>query len=49
MLTIYETRSRALLPQKGQPRISEQAIWIDLLDPTPEEEKRIEPHAWIPS
>jgi magnesium transporter len=42
MLTIYETRSGALVPQKGQPRISEQAIWIDLLNPIPEEEKKIE-------
>ena len=42
MLTIYETQSGALLPQKGQPRISEQAVWIDLINPTPEEEKKIE-------
>src|SRR5688572_1809720 len=42
MLTIYETPAGALVSQKGQPRISEQAIWIDLLNPTPEEEKRIE-------
>lgn len=32
----------ALEPQKGQPRITEQAVWIDLLDPTPEEEEKIE-------
>jgi magnesium transporter len=42
MLTIYETRSGALVPQNGQPRITEQAIWIDLLNPTPKEEKKIE-------
>jgi hypothetical protein len=30
MLTIYETRSGALVPQKGQPRLTEQAIWIEL-------------------
>lgn len=42
MLTIHETRSGALVPQKGQPRLTEQAIWIDLLNPTPEEEKKIE-------
>ena len=42
MLTIYETRSGALVPQKGKPRINEQAVWIDLLDPTPEEEKKVE-------
>ena len=42
MLTIYETRSGALVPQKGQPRINEQVVWIDLINPTPEEEKKIE-------
>jgi len=42
MLTIYETRSGTLVPQNGQPRITEQAIWIDLLNPTPKEEKKIE-------
>ncbi len=38
MLTIYENRSGALKAQTGQPKITEQAIWIDLLNPTPEEE-----------
>lgn len=42
VLTIFETRSGALVPQKGKPRINEQVVWIDLLDPTPEEEKKIE-------
>jgi len=42
MLTIYEMRSGALQPQKGQPRMTEQAVWIDLLNPTPEEEEKIE-------
>jgi magnesium transporter len=42
MLTIYEARSGALAPQKGQPRITDQAVWIDLLDPTPEEEDKAE-------
>ncbi len=42
MLTIYEARADGLAPQTGQPRITEQAIWIDLLNPTQEEEKKIE-------
>jgi magnesium transporter len=42
MLTIYETRSGGLQAQTGQPRITEQAVWIDLLNPTPEEEAKIE-------
>jgi magnesium transporter len=42
MLSIYEARAGGLAPQTGQPRITEQAIWIDLLNPTQEEEKKIE-------
>ena len=42
MLTIYENRSGALERQKGKPRITEAAVWIDLLNPTPEEEEKIE-------
>ena len=42
MLTIYETRSGELVPQSGRPRITDQAIWIDLFNPTLEEEKKIE-------
>ena len=42
MLTIYENRSGALERQKGKPRITEAAVWVDLLNPTPEEEKQIE-------
>jgi magnesium transporter len=42
MLTIYENRSGALERQKGKPRITEGALWIDLLNPTPEEEAQIE-------
>jgi magnesium transporter len=42
VLTIYETRSGALVPQKGKPRISDKAVWIDLINPTPEEEKKVE-------
>ena len=42
MLTIYENHSGALKPQTGQPKITEQAIWIDLLNPTQEEEAKVE-------
>jgi magnesium transporter len=42
MLTIYENRSGALERQKGKPRITEEAVWVDLLNPTPEEEQKIE-------
>jgi magnesium transporter len=42
MLTIYESRTGALEVQKGKPRITEQTVWIDLLNPTPEEEAKIE-------
>ena len=42
MLTIYETRSGELVPQSGRPLITDQAIWIDLFNPTVEEEKKIE-------
>ena len=42
MLTIYETRSGALVSQKSQQRVTEKVVWIDLFNPTPEEEKKIE-------
>jgi magnesium transporter len=42
MLTIYETKSGALQPQKGAPRMTEQAVWVDLLNPTQEEEGKVE-------
>jgi magnesium transporter len=42
MLTIYETRSGELKAQAGQPKITEQAIWLDLLNPTADEETRVE-------
>jgi magnesium transporter len=42
MLTIYENRAGTLEPQKGKPRITEAAVWIDLLNPTQEEEKKVE-------
>jgi magnesium transporter len=42
MLTVYENRSGALQRQKGKPRFTEEALWIDLLNPTREEEKKVE-------
>ena len=42
MLTIYENRSGTLTRQKGKPRIGEEAVWVDLLNPTQEEEKKVE-------
>ena len=42
MLPIYEAKAGALVPQKGTPRITEAAVWIDLLNPTHEEEGKIE-------
>jgi magnesium transporter len=42
MLTIYENRAGTLTRQKGKPKIGEEAVWIDLLNPTEVEEKRVE-------
>jgi magnesium transporter len=42
MLTIYENRSGTLTRQKGKPKIGEEAVWIDLLNPTEDEEKKVE-------
>ncbi|HKB00245.1 MAG TPA: magnesium transporter CorA family protein [Methyloceanibacter sp.] len=42
MLTIYENRAGTLTRQKGKPKISEEAVWIDLLNPTEAEEKKVE-------
>lgn len=42
MLTTYELRSGTLEAHKNPRRITEQAIWIDLLDPKREEEIKIE-------
>ena len=42
MLTVYENRSGALQRQKGKPRFIEEALWVDLLNPTREEEKKVE-------
>ena len=40
MLTTYEARSGALEPHKNPRRITEQALWIDLLNPKREENQR---------
>jgi len=42
MLTIYEFREGALTAQTGLHRITEEAVWIDLLNPTPDEEEIVE-------
>lgn len=42
MLTIYEFREGALKAQTGLPRITEEAVWIDLLNPTADEEGVVE-------
>jgi magnesium transporter len=42
MLTIYEYLAGALKPQAGKYKITEEAVWIDLLNPTPEEESVVE-------
>lgn len=42
MITIYEFRDGALKAQTGLPRVTEEAVWIDLLNPTQEEEDIIE-------
>ncbi len=50
MLTIYEFNAGELKPRAGKlagksarkPAITDETVWIDLLDPTPEEERAIE-------
>ncbi|MGB6907686.1 MAG: magnesium/cobalt transporter CorA [Methyloceanibacter sp.] len=42
MLTIYEIKSGALVPHKNPRRISEQTVWIDLLNPKRSEETKVE-------
>jgi magnesium transporter len=41
MLTIFENRAGAFQRQKGKPRITAEALWIDLLNPTPAEEAKV--------
>ena len=40
--TIYDVLEGTLLSQTGVPRVTEEAVWIDLLNPTQEEEGIIE-------
>jgi len=42
MLTIYDYRDGQLKAQTGLPRITEQTVWIDLLNPTGDEEEKVE-------
>jgi len=42
MLTIYDYRDGQLKAQTGLPRITEQTVWIDLLNPTQDEEEKVE-------
>ncbi|HML92846.1 magnesium transporter CorA family protein [Methyloceanibacter sp.] len=42
MITIYELRDGTLTAQRGLPRVTDEAVWIDLLNPTREEEDVIE-------
>jgi magnesium transporter len=42
VLTVYEIRSGELKPQAGRPKITEEAVWIDLLNPTQAEETKVE-------
>jgi magnesium transporter len=42
MLTIYEYREGVLKAQTGLPRITEEVVWIDLLNPTQDEEEKVE-------
>lgn len=42
MLTIYEYREGVLKAQTGLPRITEEVVWVDLLNPTQDEEEKVE-------
>ena len=46
MLTIYEFHAGELKPRSGKSAgkapITDEAVWLDLLDPTPEEESKVE-------
>lgn len=42
MLTLYEVTADGLVPQEGEPRLTETAVWLDLLTPTPGEVKGVE-------
>jgi magnesium transporter len=42
MLTIYDFREGALKAQDGLNRITDETVWLDLLNPTPDEEALVE-------
>lgn len=42
MLQIYELRAGELKPQTGRPKITEEVAWIDLLNPSQQEETKVE-------
>ncbi len=47
MLNIFiqQPQGLARTTPGSPPRIPDEAIWVDLLEPTPEEEKLVEAHA----
>ena len=42
MLALYANRSGALVPQDAGQGITQETVWIDLFNPTPEEEATVE-------
>ena len=42
MLTIYDFNCGTLVKREGLGALSDASVWIDLLDPTPEEDKHVE-------
>jgi magnesium transporter len=42
MLTIYELSGRELKAQTGLHRITDDVVWLDLVNPTPDEEQQVE-------
>ncbi|MEZ5874612.1 MAG: magnesium/cobalt transporter CorA [Hyphomicrobiales bacterium] len=42
MLTIYELSGRELKAQTGLHRITDDVVWLDLVNPTPDEEEQVE-------
>src|SRR6516164_1546930 len=42
MLALYENRSGALVPQDAAQGITQDTVWIDLFNPTPDEEATVE-------
>jgi magnesium transporter len=42
MLAVYDNRSGALAPQDGAQGVTKDTVWIDLFNPTPDEEATVE-------